>query len=105
MSVVRIHPPDLKYVLSHQTEIWNYLQQHPCIDCGEKDPVVLEFDHVRGVKAGTISHNLDDWSQARLDEEIAKCVVRCANCHRRITYKRANSFRHRMSLRVPSSTG
>jgi hypothetical protein len=49
-----------------------------CIDCGYKaNPIALQFDHVRGVK-------LDDVSHMRLEaveEEMKKCVVRCANCH------------------------
>src|SRR5439155_9463798 len=62
-----------------------YLQAHPCIDCGERDIVVLEFDH-RGAKAGDVSTYANSgrgW--ARVLKEIEACDVRCANCHRRRT--------------------
>ena len=66
--------------------VWEYLLEHPCVDCGEPDPIVLEFDHVRGVKQGNISKMIGEGvSLKRLQAEIDKCEVRCANCHRRRT--------------------
>ena len=65
-----------------------YLQGHPCIDCGEADLVVLEFDHrdpasklrrLAEMRSGK-------WKFATVVAEVAKCDVRCANCHRRRTY-------------------
>lgn len=60
-----------------------------CVDCGETDPLVLDFDHVIGEK----KHNISDlarssYSREKIMEEIDKCEVRCANCHRKITHKR-----------------
>lgn len=55
------------------------------MDCGESDPVVLEFDHLRE-KRDTIS-SLLRWqtSWPAIEREMSRCAVRCANCHRRKT--------------------
>lgn len=65
-----------------------YLEAHPCVDCGERDIIVLEFDHVRGTKKHTISQMVcgtGGFSWKSIKEEINKCDVRCANCHGRKT--------------------
>lgn len=66
--------------------VWNYLTFHPCVDCGEKDPIVLEFDHIKD-KSFTISSVGRDKKLLDVKKEIEKCEVRCANCHRRKTSK------------------
>jgi len=74
-----------------------YLREHPCCDCGEPDPVVLEFDHLRD-KRKLISQLVDEAaSPKRLLREIAKCDVVCVNCHRRRTATRGNFLRHRVN--------
>lgn len=66
----------------------DYLSKHPCVDCGEDDIIVLEYDHVRGKKRSTLSRMIqNNCSLATVKKEIAKCDVRCANCHRRKTAK------------------
>lgn len=65
-------------------KIWDYLLEHPCVDCGEGDPIVLQFDHVRGEKEfmiGTFNTTTYVWEVVL--KEIQKCDVRCANCHMR----------------------
>lgn len=68
-------------------KVLEYLLEHPCVDCGEADPIVLEFDHkdeTEKVDAVTqmITHNC---GLKKIFAEIGKCDVRCANCHRRRT--------------------
>ncbi|MDE1010550.1 MAG: hypothetical protein OSB38_33295 [Paraburkholderia fungorum] len=74
----------------------SYLLTHPCVDCGEPDIVVLEFDHRAGVekKFDIGAAVTRGFSKRAIEEEIAKCDVRCANCHRRKTYKE-RGFNHR----------
>jgi hypothetical protein len=64
-------------------------RMHSCVDCGEGNPVVLDFDHVKGDKRGNIS-DMARWSYSleTIKEEIRKCEIRCANCHRKKTHER-----------------
>lgn len=56
------------------------------MDCGEQDPVVLEFDHINPAeKTQSVASLISRYQVSRLMEEIEKCEVRCANCHRRRT--------------------
>jgi hypothetical protein len=59
-----------------------YLGSQSCVDCGLDDSDVLEFDHVRGEKRFTIGDRMT-YSLDTLKDEIAKCDVRCCNCHRK----------------------
>ena len=71
----------------------DHLGSHPCVDCGEAEIMLLEFDHLRD-KIGDISTMVR--RGVAIDElhaEIAKCDVRCANCHRRATAMRVSAYR------------
>lgn len=68
--------------------VLEYLSTHPCVQCGERDPVVLEFNHVDPhTKVGNVAELArSGCSRQRLHDEIAKCEVMCANCHQRFTW-------------------
>jgi len=72
-----------------------HLRTHHCVDCGEDDPRVLEFDH-QGDKIANVSNMIQKGSLKALLAEIEKCEVRCANCHRRKTAIDFNHYKHRM---------
>lgn len=62
----------------------DYKRKHPCVDCGEDDIVVLQFDHVNGDKDKEVSIMINKaYSLERIQREIDKCEIRCANCHLR----------------------
>jgi hypothetical protein len=65
-----------------------------CIDCGELDIRVLEFDHVREKRGSVTKLMWEETSLKSLEAEIAKCEIRCANCHRKRTAEIAGHFRH-----------
>ena len=67
---------------------------HPCVDCGQSDVIVLDFDHRDpSTKMGgptELARKNSNWK--KIKEEIEKCDVRCANCHRRKTAKQFNGY-------------
>ncbi len=68
--------------------IW-YKMLHPCLECGNPDPRVLDFDHVRGKKKFQLQQAKNK-PLLKILEEIQKCDVVCANCHRLRTQTRIN---------------
>lgn len=64
-----------------------------CVDCGNEDVRVLEFDHL-GDKEYSVSALINRNSTDKLIKEIEKCEVVCSNCHRIRTYSRGNSWRN-----------
>jgi hypothetical protein len=73
-----------------------YFESHPCIDRGLDDPVVLEFDHLDS-KSFDIGQVLPYRNWQTILDEIEKCEVVCANCHRRRTARRKGSVRDRLT--------
>lgn len=63
--------------------IWDHLATHPCVDCGESDPIVLEFDHIDPQKKSYTVPDMVTFPVDKVKQEIAKCDIRCANCHKR----------------------
>ncbi len=95
------HPKSKKIKVARQRErrhnlsskVIEYLQNHPCVDCGEDDWIVLEFDHVRGTKTKEVPLLVGSGcSIETIFLEIDKCDVRCVNCHRRKTAKQLNWY-------------
>lgn len=61
------------------------LKHTGCKDCGETNPVVLDFDHMRDKTDGISRMIRNHASWETIELEIAKCEVRCACCHRKKT--------------------
>jgi transcription elongation factor Elf1 len=63
-----------------------YKRNHPCENCGESDPIVLDFHHVRGKGANVGKLIIDGANLERIKAEIALCKILCSNCHRKATH-------------------
>lgn len=70
----------------------------PCVDCGGNfPPYVMEFDHKRDKSRNVSIMAGQGWSLSSIDEELSKCDVVCANCHKVRTYLRRSADRPTLS--------
>lgn len=59
----------------------------PCADCGMSYPwYIMEYDHVRGTKSGTLTKMYRTHTMEEIIEEIEKCDIVCSNCHKHRTW-------------------
>lgn len=74
-------------------EVRNYKASNSCVDCGQQyQYFVMDFDHVRGEKIANVADIINrSCSRKAVWEEIAKCDLVCANCHRCRTHSRKKS--------------
>jgi hypothetical protein len=96
--IARAHRRKQAIALERATLLVEIFLERPCVDCGEADPLVLEFDHLGG-KSFNIAKGLRTHSWQAVLDEIAKCEVVCANCHRRRTARRGGFARAAVAQR------
>lgn len=67
-----------------------YKEKYGCADCRNKFPhYVLEFDHKPEFKKlDGVYRVLRNYGEKAAWDEVAKCDVVCANCHKIRTYQR-----------------
>lgn len=70
--------------LRNKQFVFDYLADKSCEECGIDDWRVLEFDHLdRSKKSFGVSDCCSRClSIKRIQQEISKCRILCANCHR-----------------------
>ena len=72
----------------------------PCADCGERYPsCAMQFDHREGTSKKFLVSRMIHRSRKAILEEVAKCDIVCANCHRERTYQRRMAARGSSSAR------
>jgi len=99
-QVKRVSHINKRQIEEARKYVFEFLKNNACIDCGEKNPIVLEFDHKNPKdKSFIISAALCTKSYITVDlvkNEMQKCDVRCANCHRIKTAKEYGFWKAKM---------
>lgn len=62
----------------------NYKSERGCSNCNEREPVALDFHHTENNKEDSVARMArSSYSIVHILKEIAKCIILCANCHRK----------------------
>ena len=71
-------------------KLWELKEESGCIDCGEMYPhYMLEFDHLPGYeKIDSPIRLASRYGMEKALEEVKKCDIVCANCHKIRTWQR-----------------
>lgn len=69
------------------------LKSKCCEDCGESNPIVLEFHHLSDKLYNVSTLIGNSWSHNKIKTEIEKCKVLCSNCHKIETSKQQGWYK------------
>lgn len=64
-----------------------YKRKRGCRRCSEIDPVCLQFHHVEEKRMGVGEMIANSYPESDVRAEVEKCIVLCANCHRKEHYE------------------
>jgi len=90
-----------RYKKAGRKLVYEFKLSNPCTSCSESNPVVLEFHHLdpktkRNDVSNMATHG---YSIESIEKEIEKCIILCANCHRKKTAKQQNWHSHKQNER------
>lgn len=67
----------------HEIRDWVRSLKKRCERCGFDNPIALDYHHVGSDKDFNVADAVKSgWGKDRIAEEIQKCILLCANCHR-----------------------
>lgn len=93
--IYQINEARVKRLNKHRELLYEILSNSSCVDCGNNNPLVLDFDHKdyndKFDNISVILHSGYSWDN--ILKEIEKCDIRCANCHRIKTAHEQNWFK------------
>lgn len=93
-----------KALVEKNQDVVRNAKKYGCQICGYNKCIgSLDFHHADPKEKDlTISRAIRIWGTKRLTEEINKCIVLCANCHRELHYNQNNAGKVLMDTRLPS---